>query len=48
MWEALLSWIDYNSASRLVHLPKIMGGVRLGLLANSVRNFFQLISKLIY
>jgi kelch-like protein 10 len=37
VWEALLRWIDFNPSSRITHLAKLMRGVRLGLLSNSVR-----------
>lgn len=36
VWESLLKWIDHDAATRKVHLEKLMSGVRLGLLSNSV------------
>lgn len=42
MWELVLRWIDFNFESRFEHLPKLMRGVRLGLLSNSVMEFSKL------
>lgn len=36
VWEASLRWIDFDPESRVTHLSKIMRGVRLGLLSDSV------------
>lgn len=37
VWEAVLRWIDFDPKARVTHLARLMRGIRLGLLANSVR-----------
>ena len=36
VWECCIRWIDYDPTNRTKHLTKLMRGVRLGLLTNSV------------
>lgn len=35
MWECIVRWIDYCPEKRKVHLPKLMGAARLGMLPGS-------------
>ncbi|KAG5672663.1 hypothetical protein PVAND_002774 [Polypedilum vanderplanki] len=35
VWELVLKWIEVDSSKRLDHLPKLMRGVRLGLMSNT-------------
>lgn len=36
VWECCIRWIDFDPENRTKHLTKLMRGVRLGLLTNSV------------
>lgn len=36
VWECCIRWIDFDPKNRTKHLTKLMRGVRLGLLTNSV------------
>lgn len=38
IWEFCLQWIAFDEKNRLQHVPKLLGGVRIGLLKQTVIN----------